>query len=198
VAVHSEGTRVYVSNTDSDEVSVIDTGTNTVIETVPVGGTQWNDRPYGIAVNPEGTRAYVALVKRDTVWVIDTATDTVINTVEVGDGPISCGDFFGPAAPFDSDEDGLPDVWETAYFGDLDQGPDGDYDGDGLTNLEEYETGTDPTKTDTDSDGLSDAWEIQNGTNPTNSDTDSDGMPDGWEVQHGLDPLNWTPWIRPM
>jgi hypothetical protein len=59
-----------------------------------------------------------------------------------------------------------------------------------LTNLQEYQEGTDPANTDTDSDGLTDGWEVQNGTDPTNSDTDSDGMPDGWEVQSGLDPLN--------
>jgi len=46
------------------------------------------------------------------------------------------------------DKDGLPDYWEKAYFNDLSQGPAGDYDGDGLTNLEEHQTGnqtgTDP------------------------------------------------------
>ncbi|MBI3301127.1 MAG: hypothetical protein HYZ72_03480 [Deltaproteobacteria bacterium] len=37
VAVHPDGTRVYVANGGSDNVSVIDTATNTVIATVPVG-----------------------------------------------------------------------------------------------------------------------------------------------------------------
>ena len=45
----------------------------------------------------------------------------------------------------DSDNDGLPDVWELYYFGNLDQGPDDDPDEDGLTNLEELYLGTDPT-----------------------------------------------------
>lgn len=45
----------------------------------------------------------------------------------------------------DSDGDGLPDSWEIEYFGDLSHGPDEDFDGDGYTNLEEYEAGTDPT-----------------------------------------------------
>ena len=44
----------------------------------------------------------------------------------------------------DTDSDGLSDDWEMTYFGDLSQGPDGDYDGDGATNLEEYQAGTDP------------------------------------------------------
>jgi len=45
----------------------------------------------------------------------------------------------------DTDSDTLPDSWENQYFGNLDQGPDEDYDTDGLTNLEEYNYGTDPT-----------------------------------------------------
>jgi hypothetical protein len=45
----------------------------------------------------------------------------------------------------DSDSDGLPDAWELSYFGDLSQGPDDQGDGDGFTNIHEYELGTDPT-----------------------------------------------------
>lgn len=47
--------------------------------------------------------------------------------------------------PPDSDGDGLPDSWETQYFGNLSQGPGGDYDGDGVTNFQEYQSGTNPT-----------------------------------------------------
>ena len=48
----------------------------------------------------------------------------------------------------DVDNDGLPDDWEINYFGDLDEGPDGDFEPDGITNLDEYKSGTDPTKVD--------------------------------------------------
>ncbi|MEU2158839.1 hypothetical protein ABZ532_28160 [Streptomyces sp. NPDC019396] len=44
------GTYAYVANNDSDDVSVIDTSTNTVVATVPVG-----DGPQGVAVSPSGT-----------------------------------------------------------------------------------------------------------------------------------------------
>jgi hypothetical protein len=43
------------------------------------------------------------------------------------------------------DQDGLDDEWEMDYFGNLDQGPEDDFDGDGYTNLEEFEGGWDPT-----------------------------------------------------
>lgn len=48
----------------------------------------------------------------------------------------------------DNDGDGLPDDWELFYFGNLDQGANGDPDGDGASNLSEYRNGTNPTKTD--------------------------------------------------
>lgn len=79
VAAHPSGLEVYVSG--ANQVSVIDTATNTVVAAIPVG----ND-PRGIAVNPAGTRVYVANFGSDTVSVIDTATRVVIANVAVGDG----------------------------------------------------------------------------------------------------------------
>ncbi|MBX3734285.1 MAG: PD40 domain-containing protein [Verrucomicrobiae bacterium] len=48
-------------------------------------------------------------------------------------------------APVDSDQDGLPDVWEQDYFGSLAEDADGDPDGDGHGNLEEYLSRTIPS-----------------------------------------------------
>ncbi|MCU0796833.1 MAG: autotransporter-associated beta strand repeat-containing protein [Akkermansiaceae bacterium] len=45
----------------------------------------------------------------------------------------------------DSDEDRLPDSWETTNFGNLTQGPDDDFDADGTSNLAEYRLGLNPT-----------------------------------------------------
>jgi YVTN family beta-propeller protein len=74
---------VYVANADSDSVSVIDTATNTVIKTIPVGRNPTSiDRYYDRAV-------YVANAASDSVSVIDTATNTVVmNITTVGNGPV--------------------------------------------------------------------------------------------------------------
>ncbi len=90
--------------------------------------------------------------------------------------------------PADSDSDGLLDTWEQQYFGNLDQTSSGDPDGDSLTNMEEANAQTDPTKADTDDDGLSDSEEATHSTNPLVSDSDGDGSSDFAEVQAGSDP----------
>lgn len=81
------------------------------------------------------------------------------------------GAYGGPNAVAlgDADSDGLPDTWEIKYFGDISKyGPQDDPDGDGLTNLQEFQYGTDPTKTDTDGDGFNDPTEIETGSDPLN------------------------------
>jgi hypothetical protein len=45
----------------------------------------------------------------------------------------------------DSDGDGLADVWELFFFGNLSQGANGDPDGDGVNNLQEFLQGRNPT-----------------------------------------------------
>jgi len=56
---------------------------------------------------------------------------------------VTIADDEAPSA--DADGDGLPDAWEKQYFTDLSQSADGDPDGDGHTNLAEYQGGSDPT-----------------------------------------------------
>jgi hypothetical protein len=48
----------------------------------------------------------------------------------------------------ETDGDGLPDAWELTYFGNLNQLPTGDFDGDGISNLDEYLDGTNPADPD--------------------------------------------------
>ena len=91
----------------------------------------------------------------------------------------------------DVDSDGMRDSWELDYglvVGVDDSG--GDLDGDGASNLKEYEADTDPGDPDTDDDGLLDGVEdgsgvwldaSRRGTSPRNVDSDGDGLPDGVE-----------------
>ncbi len=67
-----------------------------------------------------------------------------------------------------------------------------DSDGDGLTDNQEMELGTDPFNPDTDGDRLSDGEEVlRRNTNPLIADTDVDNLSDGDEVlDHNTDPLN--------
>ncbi len=66
-----------------------------------------------------------------------------------------------------------------------------DTDGDGLTDEEEAQLGTNPTNPDSDADGLLDGAEVYTyGTDPKNPDSDGDILTDGEEVNvHGTDPL---------
>ena len=97
----------------------------------------------------------------------------------------------------DSDNDGIPSWWERRYgLNENDPSDAGkDKDNDGLSNLNEYLKGTDPTNPDTDADGLKDGvetntgvWTSSNdtGTDPLNPDTDGDGLPDGVETNTGI------------
>ena len=72
----------YIPNADSDNVSVIDDATQTVVDTIPVG-----DRPWGMAVSPDGSRVYVSNRTSNSLSVIETAGNTVIATVPVGLNP---------------------------------------------------------------------------------------------------------------
>ena len=65
-----------------------------------------------------------------------------------------------------------------------------DSDGDGLTDLEEDELGTDPESDDSDGDGLSDGDEVALGSDPLVPDTDGDGLTDGEEAELGSDPTS--------
>src|SRR6266480_2962667 len=71
--------QAYITNLNDGTVSVIDTASNTVMATVPVGNF-----PNGVAVTPDGAHVYVANVVDGTVSVIETASNTVTATVPVG------------------------------------------------------------------------------------------------------------------
>ncbi len=98
----------------------------------------------------------------------------------------------------DTDGDGFPDTYELANTmppsptglnpeDDLENGGEGD----GLTNFEEFQRGTDPNDPDSDDDGLDDGPELAGAglrppTDPLDPDTDGDGLSDGVESNTGV------------
>jgi YVTN family beta-propeller protein len=95
IAFNPQGTIAYVTNEGSGTVNVINTATNTVINTISVGSSSL---PRGVAFNPSGTLAYVANDGAGTVNVINVATNTVVNTITVGSSPF--GVAFSPSGTY--------------------------------------------------------------------------------------------------
>ncbi len=115
-------------------------------------------------------------------------------------------------ATLDADSSGIPDWYEMQYG--LEPAGAGtasaDPDHDGLTNLQEFQRGSNPRKSDTDGDGLADGSESAANSltvdsdgdglsdfaeanaplpsNPNSVDSDNDGLSDKEELARGLDP----------
>jgi YVTN family beta-propeller protein len=72
----------YVTQPQFGSVAVVDTATNAVVATVPVGFN-----PFGVAVHPSGAHVYVGNTDENTVSVIRVTDNTVVATVPVEIGP---------------------------------------------------------------------------------------------------------------
>ncbi len=72
----------YVTIHLDGSVAVLDTASNTVVDTVAVG-----DRPISVAITQDGALAYVMNSVSHSVSVIDTASNTVVDTFTPGDYP---------------------------------------------------------------------------------------------------------------
>ncbi len=86
IALSKDGTRAYVSGIYGDDVTVLDTTTNSVLATVGVGIS-----PDDIKVAPDGATVWTANAgDRDepngSVSVIDTVTNQFLATIPTGDG----------------------------------------------------------------------------------------------------------------
>ncbi|HXE90310.1 MAG TPA: YncE family protein [Terriglobales bacterium] len=75
IAPLPDGTRVYVANRDSNNVTVINASSNTVARTVAVG-----TRPVSLDAASDSTKVFVANQGSQTISDIQTSNDTVVQT----------------------------------------------------------------------------------------------------------------------
>jgi YVTN family beta-propeller protein len=84
VAVAPDGSRIYVANTGTDEIWVLDAESLEALPPIPLGK---GAGPVALAMDPDGDRLYSADINSDEVSVIDPAAGTVFATVAVGSDP---------------------------------------------------------------------------------------------------------------
>ena len=73
---------LYAAEPGSNEVAVVDTSTQTLMQLITVGNS-----PTGIAATSDGAQVYVSNATDDSVSVINTQTQTVTDTPKVQTGP---------------------------------------------------------------------------------------------------------------
>jgi serine/threonine-protein kinase len=81
--VDNKNGRLYVTNHQSDVVTVLNAKTNQIITTIQTGET-----PHSEALSPDGSRLAVTSYNGNAVFLINTATDQMIKQIPVGKEPL--------------------------------------------------------------------------------------------------------------
>ncbi len=81
-ADHGASTRVYVTNSKGDDVTVIDPATMTVVGSIKVG-----DNPHGLIASPDRRTLYVSVEGTDELVAVDLAANQVKARAKVGRAP---------------------------------------------------------------------------------------------------------------
>lgn len=84
-AVAAAAPFVYISNSGSGTISVVDTATNAVTGTIPLPA---GAAPWAVATNPANNSLYVTNFANGALYVIDLAAGSLVTTVPIGMQPI--------------------------------------------------------------------------------------------------------------
>ena len=84
--ISADGTRMYVANEDTAQVSVVDLQSGNITATIKIG-----EEPEGVTIRPDGQVVYVTSEGDGAVFAIDTATNKVVKRIPVGHRPRSIG-----------------------------------------------------------------------------------------------------------
>jgi YVTN family beta-propeller protein len=82
VKVSPDGKRVYISNGRAGTVSVLDSHSYELIDTIKVG-----TRPWGLVLSPDGKYLYTANGPSNDISVVDLSSDKEIARVKAGESP---------------------------------------------------------------------------------------------------------------
>jgi YVTN family beta-propeller protein len=82
VRVSQDGSKFYLSNGRAGTISVMDTHSYELVDTINVGA-----RPWGIAISPDGKYLFAANGPSNDVSVVDLATDKEVMKVKAGASP---------------------------------------------------------------------------------------------------------------
>lgn len=187
VVIIAEKIELTCPNVNANISSIASSFVGTVSDPLDLPYDEWQ------YMNDENENDFPDFIEDFNNWYLlkDTDSDRLPDCVEglLGSNP----------ALEDSDGDNLDDYYEVMVLftdpSDTDSDDDlltddnEDFDGDGLTNLQEYYLDTSPWDTDSDKDTLDDGTEINTySTNPLEPDTDFDGLDDADEVALGVLP----------
>jgi YVTN family beta-propeller protein len=86
-----DGRQVWVSNAESNTVTVFDARMRRLVDTIEVGAI-----PVGIPMTPDGRRAFVANTQADQVTVIDVEERRVLQSFTTGNEPDGMAWWGGP------------------------------------------------------------------------------------------------------
>jgi YVTN family beta-propeller protein len=86
MAVSPDHRSVYIANTGSNTVSVLNTADNTIARNIALPR---GSRPIGVAVSPSGRYLYTADGRANRVSVLDTRAGRLVTSVRVGTQPLS-------------------------------------------------------------------------------------------------------------